>query len=179
MGNCRSISIVATSSTTATAKLILQDGQLQEFSDPIKVSQLLQNYNISSTLYAICDSDHMEFGEHVHGLNGEEELQVGRLYFVLPLSRLNSPFQVEDMASLAFKASLALGKRRRSLKGQIIRICESRGSKEADRLVFTTKMNENIAGAGVIHREFVRRRRRKGAVGGRGFITTLSVILEE
>lgn len=124
MGNFRSTSIVATS-VAATAKLILQDGQLQEFSNPIKVSQVLQNYDIHSTFYAICDSDHMEFGEYVYGLNGEEELQVGQLYFVLPLSRLNSQFRVEDIASLA-------------VLGMRIRCCGSRGSKEADRLLFTS-----------------------------------------
>lgn len=172
MGNCRSVSTVATSSSSDTAKLILQDGQLQEFSNPIKVSQVLQTYNIDSTFYGICDSDHMEFGEYVYGLNGEEELQVGQLYFVLPLSRLNSPFRVEDMASLAVKAGLALGNTKRCCSG----------SKEADRLVFATKMNESIRNSvagGAIGLELVRKRRTKGAVGGRSFITTLGVILEE
>jgi hypothetical protein len=100
MGNCNSSS----STDVATAKLILHDGQLQEFSYPVKVSYLLQK---NPTCF-ICNSDEMDFDDVVSAVNDNEELQPGQLYFALPLSKLRHPLQPEEMAALAVKASSAL-----------------------------------------------------------------------
>ncbi|XP_042506732.1 uncharacterized protein LOC122083108 [Macadamia integrifolia] len=103
MGICGSCE--ATTSV-ATAKLILQDGQLQEFPYPVKVSEVLQK----NPSCFICNSDEMDFDDFVSAINEEEVLQPGQLYFVLPLSRLKYPLQAEEMAALAVKASLALSR---------------------------------------------------------------------
>ncbi|PSS36430.1 Protein of unknown function DUF4228, plant protein [Actinidia chinensis var. chinensis] len=100
MGICSSCD----SASVATAKLILQDGQLQEFSYPVRVSYILQKY----PSYFICNSDEMDFDDVVSAVNDNEELQLGQLYFALPLSRLRQPLQAEDMAALAVKANSAL-----------------------------------------------------------------------
>ncbi|XP_059458561.1 uncharacterized protein LOC132188174 isoform X2 [Corylus avellana] len=100
MGNCNSSS----STDVATAKLILQDGRLQEFSYPVKVSYLLQK---NPTCF-ICNSDEMDFDDVVSAVNDNEVLQPGQLYFALPLSKLRHPLQPEEMAALAVKASSAL-----------------------------------------------------------------------
>lgn len=100
MGNCNS----SESTSVATVKLILHDGQLQEFSQPVKASQVLEKY---PTCF-ICDSDDMEFGGIVSEVDGDGDLQPGQLYFALPKDSLKSPLQPAEMASLAVKASLAL-----------------------------------------------------------------------
>ncbi|KAJ4715011.1 HTH-type transcriptional regulator [Melia azedarach] len=102
MGLCSSCE----STHVATAKLILQDGRLQEFSYPVKVSYVLQK----NPACFICNSDEMEFDDVVSAISDDEELQPGQLYFALPLSRLKHPLQAEEMASLAVKASAALMK---------------------------------------------------------------------
>ncbi|XP_059624699.1 uncharacterized protein LOC132267575 [Cornus florida] len=102
MGICSSCE----STSVATAKLILQDGRLQEYSYPVKVSYVLQK-NPSSF---ICDSDEMDFDDVVSAISDDEELQPGQLYFALPLSRLKEPLRSEEMAALAVKASSALMK---------------------------------------------------------------------
>ncbi|KDP31830.1 hypothetical protein JCGZ_12291 [Jatropha curcas] len=102
MGICNSCE----STHVATAKLILQDGRLQEFSYPVKVSYVLQK----NPTYFICNADEMEFDDVVSAINDDEELQPGQLYFALPLSRLRHPLQPEEMAALAVKASSALMK---------------------------------------------------------------------
>ncbi|GKA33627.1 hypothetical protein Tco_0720056 [Tanacetum coccineum] len=100
MGICSSCD----STSVATAKLISHDGRLQEFSYPVKVSNVLQkNPNTF-----ICNSDEMEFDNIVSAISGDEELHLGQLYFALPLSRLRQPLQPEEMAALAVKASSAL-----------------------------------------------------------------------
>ncbi|XP_009775617.1 uncharacterized protein LOC107781171 [Nicotiana tabacum] len=100
MGICSSYE----STSVATVKLILHDGRLQEFSYPVKASYLLQN---DPTIF-ICNSDEMDFGDVVSAISAEEELQLGQLYFALPLSRLKCRLQAEEMAALAVKASSAL-----------------------------------------------------------------------
>ncbi|XP_077233571.1 HTH-type transcriptional regulator [Tasmannia lanceolata] len=100
MGICHS----CLTDSVATAKVILQDGKLQEFSYPVKVSYVLQR----NPSCFICNSDEMEFDDFVSAINSEDELQLGQLYFALPISRLKYPLQAEEMAALAVKASIAL-----------------------------------------------------------------------
>ncbi|KAL5987149.1 hypothetical protein ACLOJK_041145 [Asimina triloba] len=100
MGNCSSDE----STSVATAKLILQDGKLQEFSCPVKVSHLLQK---DPTCF-ICDSDQLGFNDFVSAISGDEELKPGQLYFALPLTTLRRPLGAGEMAALAVKASSAL-----------------------------------------------------------------------
>ncbi|KAH7566483.1 hypothetical protein ACOSP7_022989 [Xanthoceras sorbifolium] len=102
MGICSSCE----STHVATAKLILQDGRLQEYSYPVKVSYVLQK---NPTCF-ICNSDEMDFDDVVSAISDDEELQPGQLYFALPLTSLKHPLQPVDMAALAVKASSALMK---------------------------------------------------------------------
>ncbi|XP_060192733.1 uncharacterized protein LOC132622193 [Lycium barbarum] len=92
------------STSVSTAKLILHDGRLQEFSYPVKASYLLQN---DPTIF-ICNSDEMDFGDVISAVSENEELQLGQLYFALPLNRLKHKLKAEEMAALAVKASSAL-----------------------------------------------------------------------
>lgn len=103
MGICSSCE---SSSSAVTAKLIFDDGRLQEFSYPIKVSYVLQK---NPTCF-ICNSDEMDFDVAVSAVNHDEMLQPGQLYFALPLSRLKRRLKAEEMAALAVKASSALTK---------------------------------------------------------------------
>ena len=102
MGNCSASSF--SSAHIATAKLILHDGSLQEFSSPIRASYILQKY----PMCFICNSDDMDFDDLVLAVDENDELQIGQLYFVLPLSRLGHRLRPEEMAALAVKASSAL-----------------------------------------------------------------------
>ncbi|XP_073047425.1 uncharacterized protein [Primulina eburnea] len=104
MGNCRSCE----SRSAATAKLILLNGQLQEFQYPVKVSSLMQLGTVNLDRF-ICSSDDMDIGEALVAVSGDKELRPGDVYFELPSKWRNHRLQVEDMAALAVKASLALG----------------------------------------------------------------------
>ncbi|KAL5704954.1 hypothetical protein ACHQM5_023310 [Ranunculus cassubicifolius] len=97
--SCESVSI-------ATAKLILEDGQLQEFPYSVRVSYVLQKQPFTF----ICHSDSMEFDGIVTAVHCDEELQPGHLYFALPLSKLKQTLSAEEMAALAVKASFAFTK---------------------------------------------------------------------
>lgn len=157
MGICSSCN----STSVATAKLILQDGQLLEFSYPVKVSYLLQKN--PSTF--ICNSDEMEFDDVVSAISDDEELEPGQLYFALPINRLRSPIQAEEMAALAVKASSALTK---SGGG------EKCGCRRKPLLFSGGKGSRKVADGGA-------RRRGNGGGGGgkrRDFTAVLSAIPE-
>ncbi|PON76912.1 hypothetical protein PanWU01x14_032320 [Parasponia andersonii] len=180
------------SSSVTTAMLILQNGELREFSQPVKVSQVMQNVDSASF---VCGSDDIDFGEFLSAVSEDEELQPGQLYFVLPSNCLNRPIRAEEMAALAVKASAAL---RRIRGGGRARCC---GSKGLETLEFAIKKDLNpyrrvaaadatIGGSGGGRRESVRERRVSGSGGGgstsvsgrvgrRRFIAKLTVIVEE
>lgn len=91
-------------STTATAKLILEDGRLEQFHVPVRVSQILQR----NPSCFICNADDLGFDDLVSAINDDEELELGQLYFELPVSWLDTPIKAQEMAALAVKASLAV-----------------------------------------------------------------------
>ncbi|KAJ4963234.1 hypothetical protein NE237_023173 [Protea cynaroides] len=165
MGICSSCE----ATSVATAKLILQDGELQEFPYPVKVSKVLQR---NPTCF-ICNSDEMEFDDFVSAISAEEELQPGQLYFALPMSRLNHPLQAQEMAALAVKASLALTK---SSGGDICG-CSRNG-------VVSVAFSSKKAVKPLLENELLveRRRPRAGVRGGgdrgRNFMSNLTAIAE-
>ncbi|KAL5562577.1 hypothetical protein UlMin_032324 [Ulmus minor] len=180
----------------ATAKLILQDGKLQEFSSPVKVSEVLKS---NSTCF-VCDSDDLVFGEVVSAIHGDEELQLGQLYFELPSSCLKRPVRAEEIAALAVKASVALRARARGRDGGRSKFsCCGCGIRRME-LEFTIRKDHvnryqrmvgpgggsgdgdgGGGGGGGNDRGFVRGRRGwgNGRGGGSRMISKLSAIVEE
>ncbi|KAL5168508.1 hypothetical protein HKD37_11G030642 [Glycine soja] len=163
MGNCSS----SDSTQLATAKLLLQDGRLQEFSYPVKVSFLLHNYPACF----ICNSDEMEFHDVVSPIHEDQVLQPGQLYFALPLSLLRHSLQPHEMAALAVKASSALMKTAHKCGSSRKQILFSNEYDSNPKRVSPTL----AADAGTVHR----RGRATGASGGKGrFAALLSSIPE-
>ncbi|GAA0155376.1 hypothetical protein LIER_38072 [Lithospermum erythrorhizon] len=163
MGICNSCE----STSVATTKLILQDGTLQEYSYPVKVSFVLQKH----PTYFICNSDDMEFNDVVSAINDDELLQLGQLYFALPLRWLKRQMKAEEMAALAVKASTVLAK------------CgggEKCGCRKRSLFILTEKQ---MIKASHLDRgsEVVVKRRRSSGVGGRRngkFMAQLNAIPE-
>ncbi|XP_027362232.1 uncharacterized protein LOC113869911 [Abrus precatorius] len=165
MGNCSS----SDSTQVATAKLVLQDGRLQEFSYPVKVSYVLQKYPACF----ICNSDEMDFDDVVTAIDEDQVLQPGQLYFALPLSWLRHPLQAQEMAALAVKASSAL------MKSAAADKCGYRRKQILFSADYDSKRVSPAVsvGGGTVHRSG--RVRTTGGGGGRGkFSALLSSIPE-
>ncbi|KAF8013618.1 hypothetical protein BT93_I1467 [Corymbia citriodora subsp. variegata] len=186
MGICSS----SESTSVATVKLVLHDGQLQEFSCPVKASHALQK---NPTCF-ICDSDELDFDDVVVAVEPEEELLPGQLYFALPMSQLDSPLRPAEMVDLAVKANSAL----KMSKDQAKRAYSAHGCGcDRTRVVEPTvlasprdvrmRRRDRIAcsgsGAGdqrlLLERRGRRRSGHRGGGRGRGFKAKLSIILEE
>lgn len=180
----------SSSTSEATAKVILPHGELREFANPIRVSDILQENHSCF----IINSNDLDFNKVVLAMNEIEELQVGELYFALPLSWLNSPLRAEDMANLAIRASLALNMG--SGGGEkccFCMPCRIKIKRVNDQTTFTTSnrddddvsselmLNNGSSGDGYSSCDvgFVKKGKQK--IGGRRgrFVTKLSVILEK
>ncbi|XP_051114892.1 uncharacterized protein LOC127240325 [Andrographis paniculata] len=109
MGLCNSCE--SAPAVTAPAKLIFDNGRLEEFPYPIKAVHVLQR---NPTCF-ICNSDELEFDDVVPAVGADDDLLPGHIYFALPLSRLNRRLRPEEIAALAVKASAALVKSRREI----------------------------------------------------------------
>ncbi|KAG9440856.1 hypothetical protein H6P81_021021 [Aristolochia fimbriata] len=105
MGNCGS----SPSTTTrvgrpAAAKVIHVDGRLQEFPVPVRAGQVAsQNPGCF-----LCSSESMFLDTHIPRICEGEELQVGHIYFLVPLAHAHNPLSLPDLCALAVKASAAL-----------------------------------------------------------------------
>jgi hypothetical protein len=104
MGNCTSFD--SSQVEIETAKVVVHDGTMKEFSYPVKVSYLLQIYQGCF----ICDSDEMGYDDVVLPMHEDQVLTLGQLYFALPLTQLKKSLTVVELAALAVKANSALNK---------------------------------------------------------------------
>ncbi|KAH9289504.1 hypothetical protein KI387_033621, partial [Taxus chinensis] len=94
------------------AMLILDDGSLREFVEPVKVAEIVREI---PDLF-VCHSDRMAFDEYLSPLPADVELQVGQIYFLLPLIKSRYPLPASDMAALAVKAAAAMQTRQKKKK---------------------------------------------------------------
>ena len=105
MGSC--ISSNVTSSVPSTAKLILMDGKIQEFSDEVRSQEILREYEG----HFICNSDGLYVGQNISQVLGaDDRLQIAQLYFLLPQRKLQFLLTDSDMASLLSKITTTLSK---------------------------------------------------------------------
>ncbi|KAI0501612.1 hypothetical protein KFK09_016559 [Dendrobium nobile] len=107
MGSCFSSSCSAASTTgrSPTAKVINADGLLIEYSQPIQVSQIL---GLNHRAFFLSNADGLFYGHHIQALDETRFIELGKLYFLLPVKRLNHPLTAAEMAALAVSANSAL-----------------------------------------------------------------------
>ncbi|KAM3377063.1 hypothetical protein P3S68_009476 [Capsicum galapagoense] len=112
MGICTSSSLMTKQSGRSIMNLLVNkvamviqiNGKLQEFRQPITAGEILvQNPN-----FFLCSSEAMNVNSLVPQLAKDEMLQLGQLYFLMPISKLQTPLSLQDMCVLAVKASTAL-----------------------------------------------------------------------
>lgn len=105
MGSCISSNATSSFVPSASAKLILMDGSIQEFSEELKSQEILREYEG----HFICNSDGLYVGQNISQILGDDDrLQIGQLYFLLPQRKLQFVLTDSDMASLLSKISTTL-----------------------------------------------------------------------
>ncbi|KAG6571133.1 hypothetical protein SDJN02_27743, partial [Cucurbita argyrosperma subsp. argyrosperma] len=106
MGVCASSQHSSPSLTNRpfTAKIIHIDGRLQELRHPVKASHILnQNPNCF-----LCSSESMKINSIVPQISSDRELELGEIYFLIPLAKSDLPISLTILCALAAKANVAL-----------------------------------------------------------------------
>ncbi|XP_027362664.1 STS14 protein-like [Abrus precatorius] len=98
----------ATESFRRPSSIVVMDmmGGTKEYRQPIPASMVLSE---NPNCY-LCNSESMYIGTCMPRMADEEELQPGRIYFLVPLSHFHSPLSLRLLCDLAVKASTALVK---------------------------------------------------------------------
>ena len=104
--------------SSPTAKIVTVNGDLREYNVPVLASQVLEAESSSSSSssssrtssYFLCNSDSLYYDDFIPAIESEEFLQADQIYFVLPVSKRQYRLTASDMAALAVKASVAIGK---------------------------------------------------------------------
>jgi hypothetical protein len=85
-------------------KVIHSNGSVQDIQRRVKAAQLM----LDNHQHFVCHANGLQIGRRINPLTADEELELGHLYFLLPMAKLRSVLSGTDMASLAFKANSAM-----------------------------------------------------------------------
>ncbi|KAK1439829.1 hypothetical protein QVD17_05651 [Tagetes erecta] len=115
MGTCASVqystnrgTLLITNASSTTVMLINSiDGKLQEFRQPIKAGNVISDHQ---NTFFICNAEEMYVNCYVPHVPGDEDLQPGQIYFIMPISKLYRPITLQELCLLAIKASSAIEK---------------------------------------------------------------------
>ncbi|XP_057838477.1 uncharacterized protein LOC131048524 [Cryptomeria japonica] len=87
-------------------RIVDMSGQVEEFSTAVKVKQVLQNH----PRHFLCFSRDLYAIKNGRLLPAEEDLRLGDIYFVLPISILDSDLSPQNLAALAARLVAAAKK---------------------------------------------------------------------
>ncbi|XP_050384210.1 uncharacterized protein LOC126800838 [Argentina anserina] len=81
--------------------------RVQELKQPIQARRIISQHPD----HVLCNSEAMSVGTCAPHVPGDEVLQPGQIYFLMPLQQAQNPLSLPELCDLAIKASSALGKR--------------------------------------------------------------------
>lgn len=87
-----------------TVMVIQSNGKLQQFKQPIRAGKLLSQ----NPSCFICCSETMNVDSFPVQMAEDDELQAGQLYFLMPISKSQTLITLQDLCTLAIKASAAI-----------------------------------------------------------------------
>ncbi|XP_076920129.1 uncharacterized protein LOC143581176 [Bidens hawaiensis] len=116
MGACASIqysqdrgTLMITNGSPSTVMVIHAiDGRMQELRPPITAKNILNDHE-RDTIF-LSSAETMFVDCHVPHVAGDEHLQPGQIYFIMPVSMSYRPISLQEMCLLAIKASIAIEK---------------------------------------------------------------------
>ncbi|KAF5778738.1 hypothetical protein HanRHA438_Chr12g0562291 [Helianthus annuus] len=101
MGNYVSCTLThQTRKTSTTTKVILPNGEILNFHEPIKAAELM----LESPNSFVVNSKSLRIGSRFSALNADEDLEFATVYVMFPMSRVNSVVTAADLGSLFITA---------------------------------------------------------------------------
>ncbi|CAM8928901.1 unnamed protein product [Rhodiola kirilowii] len=89
----------SSSSRNDNIRVVHFDGRIEEYDVPIKVNQIIHNPKKN----VLCTKSQLLCPTSSKALNSDCELQLGNLYFLMPISAFKSEASVMDMANMVRK----------------------------------------------------------------------------
>jgi len=115
------ISCASNTVPSSTVKVIHWNGSVQDLQRRITAAELM----LDNPQHFVCHANGLQIGRRINPLTADEELDLGYLYFLLPMPKLHSVLSGTDMASLAFKANSAMkAAKRRSSGARVLPLFE-------------------------------------------------------
>ncbi|CAN6570126.1 unnamed protein product [Malus baccata var. baccata] len=107
MGNYISCSlatpILSKHGKSAATKVIIPSGEIKQFHVPIKAAELM----LDTPNFFLVNTKSLRVGRRFSPLNADEDLDIGDVYVMFPMIRLNSTVTTADMGPLFLKATAA------------------------------------------------------------------------
>eukprot|EP00252_Welwitschia_mirabilis_P001067 TRINITY_DN1102_c0_g1_i1.p1 TRINITY_DN1102_c0_g1~~TRINITY_DN1102_c0_g1_i1.p1 ORF type:complete len:200 (+),score=14.38 TRINITY_DN1102_c0_g1_i1:831-1430(+) len=96
MGNL--VSCASSTVPCNAVKVIKISGGVQEFRRKVKAAELMLDH----PQHCVCHASGLQIGRRVNPLPADEDLEMGQLYLLLPMSKLSSVLTATDMAAIGF-----------------------------------------------------------------------------
>ncbi|XP_038876498.1 uncharacterized protein LOC120068930 [Benincasa hispida] len=107
-------------STSSTTTVIFPSGQIRHFHEPVKAAELM--FEIPN--FFLVNSQSVQLGRRFSALMADENLEMGNLYVMFPMKKVNSVVSVADMGALFLAAErVSGGKKRRIIGGGESNVC--------------------------------------------------------
>ncbi|XP_057524369.1 uncharacterized protein LOC130804070 [Amaranthus tricolor] len=109
MGNYASCALTSPMGKNKGAKVIFPSGEIKQFKQPIKAVELM----LEIPNYFLVNSKSLNVGKRFSALSADEDLEMGNVYVMFGMKRLNSFVTAADMGALflvAKRGSKSAGK---------------------------------------------------------------------
>ncbi|KNA11767.1 hypothetical protein SOVF_132030 [Spinacia oleracea] len=114
MGNYASCAL-STIGKHKSAKVIMPSGEVKQFQQPMKAAELM----LEIPGYFLVNSKALKIGRKFSALNADEDLEIGNVYVMFGMKRVNSLITAADMGALFLVA------KRGSIGGNKVRVVPS------------------------------------------------------
>lgn len=105
MGNYISCALSSPASKHSNgAKVIFPDGEIRNFDQPTNAAELM----LETPNYFLVNSISLQVGRRFSALSADEELEMGNVYVMVSMRRVNSVITAGDMGSLLVTAGSAV-----------------------------------------------------------------------
>ncbi|XP_059649622.1 uncharacterized protein LOC132295383 [Cornus florida] len=129
MGNFVSMScsfISPKMKSSKVSRVILPGGEVRQFREPVKAAEVM----LESPNYFIVNSRSLNIGRRFSALAADEDLDLGEVYIMFPMKRVNSVVTAADVTVLLMAASSAR-KRISGVKARVLPVVAAAAAKGA------------------------------------------------
>ncbi|KMT18611.1 hypothetical protein BVRB_2g027410 [Beta vulgaris subsp. vulgaris] len=96
MGNYASCALSTQFGKNKSAKVILPSGEIKQFQQSIKAAELM----LEIPNYFLVNSKSLQIGKRFSALNADEDLEMGNVYVMFGMKRVNSFVNAADMGAV-------------------------------------------------------------------------------